>query len=74
MAICRFGTKHKKVWKPICKYSYEWYLVHVVVFTTIFLLNPQGLVKQIALGLIALVVSYIVAASYWQLIHKVLKV
>ena len=64
----------KKVWKPICKYSYEWYLVHVVVFTTIFLLNPQGLVKQIALGLIALVVSYIVAASYWQLIHKVLKV
>ncbi|WP_280515560.1 acyltransferase family protein [Lactobacillus nasalidis] len=68
------GQDTKKAWKPICKYSYEWYLVHVLVFTTIFMIGFQGLGRQLVLGLIALIVSYVVAVGYWQLIHKVLKV
>ncbi|TDG61945.1 hypothetical protein C5L19_000896 [Lactobacillus delbrueckii subsp. jakobsenii] len=68
------GQGTKKIWETICKYSYEWYLVHVVVFTTIFLLKPQSLMNQISLGLVAMIISYIAAVAYWQLVHKMLKV
>lgn len=68
------GQGTKKIWETICKYSYEWYLVHVVVFTTIFLLKPQSLMSQISLGLVAMIISYIAAVAYWQLVHKMLKV
>lgn len=31
-----FGNATKKLWKDFCKYSYEWYLVHMAVFSTMW--------------------------------------
>ena len=64
------GSATERVWKPICKYSYEWYLVHILVFETVFLITPIGLSKQIIVGLVALILSYIVAMLYWKIIQK----
>lgn len=65
------GKQTTRAWTSVCKYSYEWYLVHILVFTTIFLVSPVGLMQQSIVGVIVLVISYVVAMLYWKLIHKI---
>lgn len=60
------GSATEKIWKPICRYSYEWYLVHILVFETIFLLKPTILIEQVIIGLVGTVISYFVAKLYFS--------
>ncbi|MCQ2557243.1 MAG: acyltransferase [Ligilactobacillus sp.] len=69
-----FGNATKKLWKDFCKYSYEWYLVHMAVFSTMWLIAPNGLNKQLLFGIFVILISYYVAVVYWYLVHRVIRV
>lgn len=63
----------KKVCKFISKFSYEFFLVHMLVITTIFhFVNPQGLVSQCATGLIALLLALLVGYGYNRFVNGVI--
>ena len=54
----------RKLCKKLSRFSYEFYLVHSILFVIIFnLTKPQGLVMQCVVGMggmtVALVVAYI---------------
>ena len=57
----------------ISKFSYEWYLVHILVFSTMFLIPANSLATQCVLGLAALILSVLVAWGY-SMIFKIGKV
>lgn len=49
----------------ISKISYEWYLVHILIFSTVFYIIPaEGLTMSVIVGIIALAVSIAVAYLY----------
>lgn len=52
-----------------CKFSYEWYLLHLLIFGIVFHFMPKGLVSSI----IALVTSYIAAIIFHQIVTKLYK-
>lgn len=54
----------------ISKFSYEWYLVHILVFSTVFLLPANSFTAQCVLGFAALILSVIVALEY-SMIFKI---
>ena len=62
----------KKFILKLSTFSYEWYLVHILVFSCVFyILDPTGLVGQLVVGLIAFALSIIVAYSYGRVIKVV---
>lgn len=63
------GKLTTKSWERVCKYSYEWYLVHILVFSTIFLIHPVSLSNQLLIGLVTLIASYLIAVIYYYLLH-----
>lgn len=54
----------------ISSISYEWYLVHVIVFTLIFIFCPATIYLQFIFGAVALFVSFMIAQSYHLIIVK----
>lgn len=48
----------------LSRFSYEWFLVHKLVFTIIFRIKPDTLVLQLCLGLIAFAISILTAYIY----------
>ena len=54
----------------ISSVSYEWYLVHVIVFTLIFIFCPENIYLQIIFGVVAFFVSFIVAQGYHLIVKK----
>lgn len=48
----------------ISKFSYEWYLVHILVFKTVFTFSVDSLIVQSILGCIALALSVLFARGY----------
>lgn len=52
-----------------CKFSYEWYLVHLLIFGIVFHFMPKGLVSSI----IALAASYIAAIIFHEIVTKLNK-
>ena len=57
----------------ISKFSYEWYLDHYLVFSTVFLIPANSLAMQCVLGFTALILSFFVAWGYSR-IFKIGKV
>lgn len=53
------------------QFSYEWYLVHTLVFITVFYFAQQAIPLAVT-GVLALVLSYIIAIGYHQLLKKYL--
>ena len=54
----------------ISKFSYEWYLVHILVFSTVFRIPAGLLAGQCILGCIALILSVLTAWGY-SMIFKI---
>ena len=55
----------------LSKFSYEFFLVHILIFETIFyFINPQGLLVQSVVALAALVVALFAGWLYSQLVTK----
>lgn len=54
----------------IASVSYEWYLVHMIVFTLIFLFCPVNIYSQIIFAVIAFFASYAIASVYHSIIRK----
>lgn len=52
-----------------CKFSYEWYLIHLLVFGIVFHFMPKGLVSSI----IALAASYIAAIVFHEIVTRLYK-
>lgn len=62
----------KKLFLKISNFSYEWYLVHILVFSYVFYISsPAGLMAQLFVGLAAFVLSIIVAYGYSRMIKVV---
>ena len=57
----------------LSKFSYEWYLTHMLIFTLIYLLAPSTLAGQVILGIFALILSVFIALGYQKLLKKFLK-
>lgn len=56
----------------ISSFSYELYLVHMGVFSIMFvLLKPESIMKQVMVGCLALAVSLILGYLYHMLVKKV---
>lgn len=65
-----------KVMNFVAKISYEWYLVHIVVFTCIFKgLRGYcaGMISEMAVSLIALGISLFVAYLYQKVTNRILQ-
>lgn len=45
-------------------FSYEWYLVHILVFLLVFRIPASSLVAQCCLGIMALILNFIIAIGY----------
>ena len=68
-AVC--GSEVKSFFLKIARVSYEWYLVHILVFSTVFVYSPmKGVTGQLLTGFIALVVSYACADGYAKVLAK----
>ena len=52
-----------------CKFSYEWYLIHLLVFGIVFHFMSKGVISSI----IALVLSYAVAICFHKIVKKLYK-
>lgn len=48
----------------ISKFSFEWYLVHMLVFSTVFLIPTSSLASRCVLGFVALILSMLIAWGY----------
>lgn len=53
-----------KIILKLSQFSYEWFLVHMLVFLIIFRVNPNTFVSQLCLGLIAFAISILIAYIY----------
>lgn len=51
----------------ISKFSYEWYLVHILVFSMVFLISVYSLMGRCVLGFASLILSVLVALEYSML-------
>lgn len=52
-------------------FSYEYYLIHILVFNTIFyLVNPRELITQCSIGIAAIVAALVISYFYKQFISK----
>lgn len=77
--ICLFLYRKaflKKVFWAINKFSYEWFLVHILVFEVCFSLLNTIFERTITIGMIALILSAMIAYGYkkiWVQIYKVIK-
>lgn len=61
----------RQILYEIARVSYEWFLVHILIFTTIFHFSSlQGLSGQLQIGIIALIASFIAAEIFSFLQHK----
>lgn len=58
-----------KCFSYINKFSYEWYLVHILVFTIVFHLCGNS----IAMGCVAFILSYSCGIGFQKMISKILK-
>lgn len=68
-----YSYKYKFLDKWILKISsisYEWYLVHMMVFALMFIFCPTNIYIQIVFGVAAFFVSIIVAGGYHLIIKK----
>jgi peptidoglycan/LPS O-acetylase OafA/YrhL len=66
IAVLLFSLKVKyinNIFLAINKFSYEWYLVHILIFTCTFRIMG-GILPEIIVGLFAFVFSIIVAKIY----------
>ncbi len=65
--LCRDPIKKVVLW--LSKISYEWYLVHILVFETVFyFLRSDSLTAEIPIALFALIISIAAAYGYGKLI------
>lgn len=63
----------KLLCKLISKFSYEFFLVHILVIETVFnFIKPEGLLYQCIIGLVALLLSLIVGFGYNKFISNVI--
>ena len=63
--------KIKNIIVKISTFSYEWYLVHILVFSCVFyVFSPIGLISQMGVGLVALIISVAVAYGYKKVINR----
>lgn len=61
----------RNIGKKIGVFSYEWYLVHILVFTVFFgIIQPHDLKAQIITSVIAFLLSIFIAIGYRWLIQK----
>ena len=61
-----------RILMAISRISYEWYLVHIIVFSTVFhFMQSQSLVSDILIGTIALALSLLTAYIYSVIIKMV---
>ena len=58
-----------KCFSYINKFSYEWYLVHILAFTIVFHLCGNS----IAMGCVAFILSYSCGIGFQKMISKILK-
>lgn len=61
----------KKSILKISSVSYEWYLVHMIVFTLIFIVCPANIYLQMIFGVVAFFASFAIAEGYHWIINKV---
>lgn len=62
----------KKILLKLSNFSYEWYLLHMLVFTTIFhFFNTNSILFQIVIGCIAFILSLLFSYGYHILIGRV---
>jgi peptidoglycan/LPS O-acetylase OafA/YrhL len=54
------------------KFSYEWYLVHILIFNCVFYFFTKAFFSPFISGGLALVLSYVFAIIYHQIVKKVL--
>lgn len=57
----------------VSDFSYELYLVHILIFTVIFKACPQELLLQVAVGVISFMICIIVAIAYHHIIKRLNK-
>ena len=63
----------KSVCEFILKFSYEFFLVHILVIHTLFyFVKPQGVVYQCLLGFISLMLSLIAGYFYSMFVDRVI--
>lgn len=61
----------KKLCIQLSAFSYEYFLIHVLIFTTVFhLVKPQGLLMNCIFGCISIIVALALAFCYHLLIKK----
>lgn len=61
----------KNIMVKISAISYEWYLVHILAFSCMFhVFSPTRLISQLAVGLVALIISVAVAYGYKKIIMR----
>ena len=79
IALILFSIKYfepiQKLIAKISIFSYEWYLVHILISSCIFhIISPEGLALQLLTGCIAFIISIITAYGYRQMLNVVKKV
>lgn len=68
--IYSIGLKRlNKFFEYTCKFSYEWYLIHLLAFGVVFHFMPKGLLSSI----IALIISYISAIAFHEIVIRLYK-
>ena len=58
-----------KFFEYTCKFSYEWYLIHILIFGIVFHFMSKGLVASV----IALVLSYVAAIGFHEIVKRLYK-
>lgn len=59
----------KSVFTKVSNFSYEYFLIHILVFKTIYyIVKPQGLMIQIACGGISIALALMLAFGYNRII------
>lgn len=64
----------KKICSKLSMFSYEYYLLHMLVFYLVFTItNPNGILYQTIIALIAMIMSIIISYFYHKIIVKLMK-
>ena len=64
----------KKVGLVLSEFSYEFFLVHMLIFSSVFyFVKPQGIVRQMVIGVVALVLALGISYIYKKQMQRLFK-
>lgn len=74
LALCFMNNSYiKKSFIWLSRISYEYYLVHILVFVTVFhFIDPKSLFFQCFVGIISMIVAILLSVFYHKILYSVI--